>query len=203
MKRLIASVLLLGLLVTVQAQAAKPEAALEMVRDTAQQMLEALEANKAELEQDTSRLYELVREIVLPHFDFTTIARWVMGRHWRTASAEQRQAFTEAFRTLLVRTYAKALLEYSDQTLVYQPLQAPADTEEVTVRSEIRRSSGPAIPIHYELHYRDGAWKVYDVAIDGVSLVTNYRSSLGSQIDREGIDSVIQRLRERNAERGS
>lgn len=176
----------------------QPDRALELVRDTADRMLVELREHRSELESDPSLIYDLVSEIVLPHFDFESIARWVMGRYWRQASAEQRQRFTEEFRTLLVRTYARALLEYSGETLNYAPMQAAPDADDVTVRSEVQRTSGPAIPINYRLHHRDAGWKVYDVNVDGVSLVTNYRSSIGSQIGREGLDAVIDQLSERN-----
>lgn len=176
----------------------QPERALELIQDTAERMLVELREHRSELESDPGLIYDLVSEIVLPHFDFETIARWVMGRYWRQATPEQRQQFTEEFRTLLVRTYARALLEYSGETLSYAPLQAATDADDVTVRSAVQRASGPDIPINYRLHYRDDAWKVYDVNVDGVSLVTNYRSSLGSQIGREGLDAVIDQLSERN-----
>jgi phospholipid transport system substrate-binding protein len=180
------------------ALANEPDRALELVQDTADRMLVELRENRTELERDPGRIYDLVSEIVLPHFDFEAIARWVMGRYWRQATPEQRQRFTEEFRTLLVRTYARALLEYSGETLSYAPLQAAPDADDVTVRSEVLRPSGPVIPINYRLHHRDDAWKVYDVNVDGVSLVTNYRSSIGSQIGREGLDAVIDQLSERN-----
>lgn len=194
---LLAMALILSLAGT-PARANDPDRALELVQDTADRMLVELREHRTELEDDPGRIYDLVSEIVLPHFDFETIARWVMGRYWREATPEQRQRFTEEFRTLLVRTYARALLEYSGEILNYAPLQAAADADDVTVRSEVQRSSGPSIPINYRLHYRDDAWKVYDVNVDGVSLVTNYRSSLGSQINREGLDAVIDQLSERN-----
>lgn len=194
---LLAMALILSLAAT-PARANDPGRALELVQDTADRMLVELREHRTELENDPGRIYDLVSEIVLPHFDFETIARWVMGRYWREATPEQRQRFTEEFRTLLVRTYARALLEYSGEILNYAPLQAAADADDVTVRSEVQRSSGPSIPINYRLHYRDDAWKVYDVNVDGVSLVTNYRSSLGSQINREGLDAVIDQLSERN-----
>lgn len=197
MKRIILS-LLLGWLAVGNAWAANTADAQALVQNTAEQMIQALKAKRDEMQQNPDRIYDLVRDIVVPHFDFETIARWVLGRHWRSATPEQRRQFTEEFRNLMVRTYAKALLDYSDETLDYMPLQAPADAEEVTVRSEVERTQGPAIPINYELHYRNGAWLVYDVNIDGVSLVTNYRSSIGSQIGREGLEAVIAKLKERN-----
>lgn len=199
MKRLLPLVLSLFLAAgTAWAATAQPQDALKMVKQTADQMLTALRTHHDELQQHPDRIYDLVQKIVLPHFDFETISRWVLGKYWRRATPQQRQRFTDEFRTLLVRTYAKALLDYSDQKIVYKPLQAAANADDVTVRSEVQRNDGPPVPMNYELHYKSGAWKVYDVNIDGISLVTNYRSSLGSQIEREGLDAIISKLHQRN-----
>ncbi len=182
------------------AAASQPQDAQKLIEQTADQVISALQQHHDELQQHPDRIYDLVRKIVLPHFDFEAISRWVLGKYWRRASPHQRQRFTDEFRTLLVRTYAKALLDYSGQKIRYSPVQAASDAKDVTVRSEVQRSDGPAVPINYELHYKHGAWKVYDVNIDGVSLVTNYRSSLGSQIGREGLDAVISKLHQRNSQ---
>lgn len=185
------------------AATSKPQDALKMVENTANQMISALKQHHDELQQHPNRIYGLVQKIVLPHFDFEAISRWVLAKYWRRASQQQRQRFTDEFRTLLVRTYAKALLNYSGEKITYRPVQAATDAKDVTVRSEVHRSDGPAVPIDYQLHYKDGAWKVYDVNIDGVSLVTNYRSSLGSQIGREGLNAVIDKIHQRNTESSS
>lgn len=170
-----------------------------LVQDTSERMLEALRKNQETLKQHPSQIYDLVHKIVLPHFDFELMSRWVLGKYWRQATPEQRQRFTEEFRNLLVRTYANALLEYSNEKVKVLPMpRMPQDIKDVTVRTEIVPKNGAPIPIDYSMHLRDEAWKVYDVTIDGVSLVTNYRGTFADQIRREGMDAVIRDLSERN-----
>lgn len=192
----------LFILATVTAQAASPDAA-EVVKTTSQEVLERLEAEKAELEKNPGRIYELINKLVVPRFDFASMSRWVLGRDsWKSASEEQRQAFINEFRTLLVRTYAKALLEYSDEEIEYYPAQGNPDSNLVVVKTEVRQQSG-AIPIHYRMHLKDEEWKVVDVAVDGVSLVSTYRGSFASEIRKNGLDSLIAKIEERNKKLGS
>lgn len=174
----------------------------EVVQETSAQMIDALRKNSATLRQDSSRIYELVDQIVLPNFDFELMSRWVLGRAWQQATPEQRRRFTEEFRTLLVRTYAKALLEYSDEDIRVPPQPSAADGNEATIRTEVRPKSGQSIQINYSMHLNNDAWKVYDVTVDGVSLVTNYRGTFVSQIRSSGIDAVIADLQQRNARSG-
>ena len=171
-----------------------------VVENTAQQMQQALRANRQMLQADPGKIYGLVHQIVLPHFDFEVMSQWVLGKYWRQATPEQRNQFTGEFRTLLVRSYAGALLEYADDKITYPPAPAPAaDAQEATVRSTVQVKSGDPINIDYHLRFRNGDWKVYDVAVSGVSLVINYRSTFANQIRDGGMDAVIRDLRERNA----
>ncbi len=177
---------------------------IQIVQDTSNRMIDALKANRSELDSNPDVVYQLVDEIVLPYFDFETMSRWVVGKYWRDATPQQQERFVTEFRTLLVRTYAKALEEYSNETvrIPAQP-EPPADAKEVSVRSEIVPASGAPIPVNYSMHNRKGGWQVYDVVIDGISIVTNYRSSITDQIRKGGIDSAIAALAERNAAAGS
>ena len=188
MKRLVVACLIM-LMSAGFAWSASTQDALKMAEQTSSQMLEALNQNRAQLQQEPHRIYGLVENILLPHFDFETMARWVLGKYWRQADPAQQQQFTQEFRTLLVQTYAKALLEYSNEVIRFLPVQA-AQADDVSIRSEVQPKSGPAIPINYSMHVRGGEWKVYDVVIDGVSLITNYRNSLGGQVRTEGIAAV-------------
>ncbi len=169
-----------------------------LVQDTSEKMITVLQAEHAVIEAQPERLYELVADIVLPHFDFERMARWVLGKYWRQATPEQQQQFTMEFRTLLVRTYGTALFDYNDQTINYLPVHMADDTDKVNVRTEVLQPAGPAIPITYSLYLNEGAWKVYDVAVDGVSLVTNYRSSFAATINRSSIGALIDDLVARN-----
>lgn len=195
---------LFGLLtLTAVAAPVEPASPRDMVIDTSQKMIAALKKDKGLLKQNPQRIYDLVSEIVLPHFDFTTMSKWVLGKNWRTLSPEQQQRFTTEFRTLLVRTYAVSLAEYQDQKLNYLPLQAASGADDVTVRTEVLRGGGPAIPINYSMHNTANGWKVYDVIIDGVSLVVNYRTSFATQIREGGVDKLIEQLAARNQRTGT
>ncbi len=183
------------------AQAATQDAA-EVVKTTSEKVLDRLVAEKPTLEENPGRIYELINELVLPHFDFASMSRWVLGReNWRSASDDQRQAFIDEFQTLLVRTYAKALLEYSEEEVRYYPAQGNPNSNLVVVKTEVKQPSGTGvIPIHYRMHLKDGEWKVVDVAVDGVSLVSTYRGSFASEIRKNGLAALIAKIGERNAE---
>ncbi len=170
----------------------------QVVRDTTTRVLTALDDEVLGIRKDLPRLYELVNDTVLPHFDFQRMSRRVLGKHWRKADAGQRSRFTREFQVLLVRTYATALLEYSDQKIIYLPVRKGSRTSEAVIRTEVRPPGGMPIPIGYAMYDGDGDWKVYDVSIDGVSLVINYRASFNSQIRREGLDGLINKLAKRN-----
>jgi phospholipid transport system substrate-binding protein len=175
-------------------------AAQQLVIDTSSKVIERLKADRDKLQAEPSLIYPLVEDLVLPHFDFERMSIWVLGKNWRKADAAQQAKFTEEFRTLLVRTYAKALLEYTDQSVNYLPFHAETGAKRVTVRTEVSQPGGLPIPIHYSMYLnKAGAWKVYDISVDGVSLVTNYRSSFASEIRRGGIDKLLERLVAMNA----
>jgi phospholipid transport system substrate-binding protein len=197
MKKAIACGLLLLMLVSGALwAAAKPPQ--EVIQDTSARMLSALRQNYAALKQDSSQIYGLVDKIVLPNFDFELMSRWVLGRAWQQASPEQRRRFTDEFRTLLVRTYAKALLEYANEEVRVLPQPGAAEGNDTTVKTEVRLKAGQPIQINYSMHLGNDAWKVYDVTVDGVSLVTNYRGTFATQIRDSGLDAVIADLRQRN-----
>ena len=198
MKKAIACSLLLLILVSGSLwAAAKPPQ--EVVQDTSARMLSALRQNYTALKQDSSQIYGLVDQIVLPNFDFELMSRWVLGRAWQQATPEQRRRFTEEFRTLLVRTYAKALLEYANEEVRVLPQPGVADNSEATVKTEVRLKVGQPIQINYSMHFGNDVWKVYDVTVDGVSLVTNYRGTFTTQIRDNGLDAVIADLQQRNS----
>ena len=170
-----------------------------LVRETTEEVLKLLREDGEQIKDDPQAISELIREEVLPHFDFELMSRLVLARNWRGASEEQRQRFVDEFRQLLVRTYGSSLSKYSGQEVRYPPMQSSgADDDRVTVQTEILQSGGPSIPLDYRLHRTDSGWKVYDVTVDGASLVLNYRSQFASEISRQGLDGLIQRLAERN-----
>ena len=196
---LLASILLLSVAGIVRAEVA-PE---ELVRKTTDQILTEIKARRDVYAKDYAKLYKMADEKVLLHFDFRRMSQWVLGRSWKEATPVQRDGFTAEFRDLLVGTYSQALLNYTDQEIAYLPVQRkPADTE-VTVKTEVKQSGGqPNIPIHYSFYKnKDGAWKVYDISIEGVSLVTNYRSVYATKIREKGVDTLIADIAENNKQK--
>ncbi len=184
----------------------------QVVRHTAETVLSEVGARKAELEASPSLIYPLVERTVVPRFDFESMTRSAMGRFWRQATPQQQQRLIVEFRELLVRTYATALLGYSGQQIEYPPMRSQENATSVTVPTRITNSGGPPIPISYRLKSRDeGNWLVYDVVIDNVSLVTNYRSSFariiaeGAATEKDrakrmsaGIENLIRSLADKN-----
>ena len=195
--RKILTAVTLGLWLTV-AQAMEPD---ELVRQTTEQVLEAVEKRQAEIKQNPDVVYQIAHEIALPHFDFELMSRLVLGRHWKEASEAQQSAFVDNFRQLLLRTYGTSLSAYSGQKIVVLPIQGDTSKGRATVRSEILQDNGPKIPLAYQLRRGKDGWKVFDVVIDGLSLVQNYRSSFAAEIQRYGIDGLVERLEQRNREK--
>ncbi len=171
-----------------------------LVHNTAEKILTSLRAEREVVTKDNKRVYELVDNIIFTHFDFNKMAAWVLGKHWRTAKPEQKEQFTQQFKILLVRTYAKALVDNMDRTITYQPLHAKDGADDVTVHTEIPQDGGFPLPINYSMYLKDNAWLVYDVDIDGISMVKNYRTTFGAEINKGDIDALIKKLKERNTE---
>jgi len=184
----------IGFLAAVAGGAARAEVTPEnLVHSTADVILAEIKKNRDLYAKNYDRLYKMAEEKVLPHFDFRRMAQWVLGRNWKEATPEQRDRFVAEFRDLLVATYSTALLSYKDQEIVYLPVPfKPTDTEAL-VKTEVKQGRGqPNIPIHYDFYKnKDGAWKVYDIKIDGVSIVVNYRSVYASKIREKGLDALI------------
>ncbi|MGA1562437.1 MAG: MlaC/ttg2D family ABC transporter substrate-binding protein [Gammaproteobacteria bacterium] len=175
----------------------------QMIQGVTDRVLQRLKAEKTELDAHPERVYafanELADEFILPHYDFEGMSRWILGRNWRSANEDQRVRFQDEFRHMLINTYATALLSYSDQEIVFLPYRAdPNDDQRAQVRAEFRPSGSPAIPIIYSLHRAGDGWKVYDVAIDGISLVTTYRSGYATEIRNHGIDGLLQKMADKN-----
>ena len=164
-----------------------------------EKVLAMITENKQRWEDDPEYRKEQIDTLFLPNMDFRAMSKLVLGGNWRKMNDEQRDRFVEGFKSLLVRTYAKSLAQYSDEEVRYLPFREGRDPEKrALVRSEVVRSSGPSIPVNYRLRYKpsDG-WKIYDLDIEGISLVTNYRTSMRRNIASKGIDRVIQSLEER------
>ena len=162
-------------------------------------VLQAMRSKGLDLSKRPECLYAIIHELILPHFNFRRMSGWVLGRHWRSATEAQKDRFAKAFQNLLVRTYSRALIDYRDKSINFITSRKRSE-EDVTVRAEISQSGGPKIPVSYEMSLTDGMWKVYDIAVNGVSLVINYRSEFNQEIQRNGIDGLIRKLNEHNTE---
>lgn len=190
---------LLGLTLVFSVAVQAVEEPQQLVQSTSDQVLARLKKDHDKLQKNPELIYPLVEDLVLPHFDFTKMSQWVLAVNWRNASDDQKARFTDQFRTLLVRTYAKALLEYTDQKINYLPFHAEGDAKTVIVRTEIVQPGGQNIPVYYSLYRKGDAWKVYDISIDGASLVNNYRTSFAEEIRQGGLDKLIANLAEKNS----
>lgn len=170
-----------------------------LVKASSDKMMQSLRDNKAQLEADPDFIYGLVTDVLMPHFDFEKMSKLALGKNWRGLSEAQQVRFTEEFRLLLIRTYSTAMLEYSDQEIRFLPFRDDVKTKRVQVGMDIIQTGGPAIPMSLSLYQnKNDVWKVYDVKIDGISLVTNYRSTFATEIRNDGIDNLIKRLASKN-----
>ena len=184
------------LLITLPAMAAiGPE---QLIRQTSTSVMTEIRANIDTYKNDPKKVYELVNARVLPHFDFGAMADLALGKYKDRVNAEQRSVIVTEFRLLLVRTYSSALVEYNDQELIYLPTDGTEVEDMVTVRTKYNQSGEIPITIDYSLRLGDDGWKVFDVSVDEVSLVTNYHSSFARAITRNGVDGLIKTLQSLN-----
>jgi phospholipid transport system substrate-binding protein len=169
-----------------------------MVKRVSQDMLATIKGDPLIQAGNEARIREVIEVKLIPHFDFPRMTALAMGKNWRAATPEQQQRLADEFKTLLVRTYSGALTKYRDETIDYKPLRMnPSDTD-VTVRTVVVKSGGQPIQIDYSLTKGADGWKVFDVVIGGVSLVTNYRDEFNSQVQNGGADGLIKTLSDRN-----
>ncbi|MGM0678730.1 MAG: MlaC/ttg2D family ABC transporter substrate-binding protein [Pseudomonadota bacterium] len=183
-----------------------PDQARQLLEQVAQEMIQTTTQRRDEIRQNPKVVEDLVEELLLPHIDMITASRWVLGKHWRRASKEQKISFMKHFRGMLLRFYATALADYLndntvDENLIrFQPVRAQAGSEDVTVRSHVHPPSGQPVPVNYNMHLTRKGWKVYDISVEGVSVITTYRNSFNDEIRRNGLDKLIARLAERDSE---
>ena len=171
---------------------------LELVRETSEKLLQELRDQRGNKQSTPDELHSLIEQIVLPHFDFERMARLAVGKYWRRASPSQRKRFVEEFQKMLIRTYASSIAKYVDAQIDYLPLRRSTSKKSAMVRAEIVPPDGHPIEVSYSLYLRGEEWKVYDVIVDGVSLVTNYRSTFSREISDSGFDALINKIAQRN-----
>ena len=183
-----------------ESQSFKPET---IIKNTTEQVLERVARDKEALKENPGEMFRLVSDLIFPHFDFGVMSHFVIGKNWKELTDEKRQEFMNQFRKLLVRTYASALLEFSDQKISYVPDDGGVQAKTAKVLQQIETGTGDPMLISYRLHNRKVDWKVFDVSVSGVSLVKTYRGSFKSIIETQGLDQLIISLKEKNEKFGN
>jgi len=187
-----------------QAEPSASEDPQRLVADTIDQLIDRLMENSDEIHQDSSIAYRISDELVAPHIDFPRVTRLVIGKYWQAASKQQRDALISEVQSLLIRSYVTAMTSYADQIVAkkdrisYLPSRYKSGDKKASVRANITLDSGQAVEVQYQLYNGEGKWRIYDIVIEGVSLAITYRTSFGEQIKRDGLDSLIAQLSERN-----
>ena len=177
------------------AQTLAPDA---LARSVTDEVLAVIRADKDIQSGNQKKVIDLVEAKVLPHFSFPRMTQLAMGRNWRTATPEQQKRLITEFRALLVRTYTTAFTQYKNQTIDYKPVRMAAGDTDVVVQSQIKQQSGPPIAVDYSMEKTDNGWKVYNLKIEGVSLIENYRNTFNNEVQKHGVDGLINTLAERN-----
>ena len=170
----------------------------ELVKRTAEDVLATVKSDADIQAGNQDKIFALAEEKIVPNFNFDKVSRLVLGKNWTKATPEQKTAFQAEFRTLLIRTYATALSKYKNQTIEYKPLRMAEGANTVSVKTAIVQPGGQPIAVDYSLEKKADTWKVYDIVIEGVSLVTNYRSQFAQEIRQNGLDSLIKKLGDKN-----
>jgi phospholipid transport system substrate-binding protein len=202
--KLAVATLALGALATGPTAHAEPERSPEQViRDASELTMEAIENRRDELKADRQALFELIDEILLPRWDRNYTGQLVMGRYWRDATREQRDAFITGLYRKLLDSYGEGLLQYDASKLRIIGTRGNPEEGRVMVDSEVRLDDGTPVPISYRLRIHEGSWKVYDVVVEGISYVTNYRNQYASEFRSKGIERVLEELKVKDGDSGS
>jgi phospholipid transport system substrate-binding protein len=169
-----------------------------MAKRVTQDVIATIKADPKVQAGDPARVREVIETKLLPNFDFDRMTALAMGRNWNRATPEQKKQLVDQFRTLLVRTYSGALTQYRDQTIEVKPLRAEAGATDVVVRTEVIRQGQAPVQIDYGMGKTDAGWKVFDVIVGGVSLVTNYRDEFNEQVRAGGVEGLLKALADKN-----
>jgi phospholipid transport system substrate-binding protein len=168
-----------------------PQALMEQV---SQDLLRDLDANRAAYQKDPARLRGLVDQYLLPNFDTEFAARRVLGKHWTTATPEQRRRFVDAFVGSLMGDYGDAIIEFTGDRLKILPFRGDPAATSATIRTLVKRDDGTEVPVNYTLRATPAGWKAWDVTVEGISYVKNFQNDFGTEINEKGLDHLIERL---------
>ncbi|WP_292995593.1 phospholipid-binding protein MlaC [Nitrosomonas sp.] len=170
-----------------------------LVDKTVKEVIEIIQKDEALKNGDRDKMHDLIETKILPHFNFSRMTQLAMGQHWSKAAPEQQNKLVNEFRTLLVRTYSNALTSYNKETINVNPIKQLGDQVETTVRTVVIQGNGKEpVPIDYSMEKKPDGWKVYDVTVAGVSLVTNYRGTFNSQVRKGGVEGLLKALTDKN-----
>lgn len=194
MKKIIALIFATLVAATAQAQ----ETPDVLIKQVTEDVLEIVRNDKDIQSGNTQKAIDLVDKKVLPHFDFLHMTALALGKDWRKATPQQQQQLTAEFKTLLVRTYSNALTGYKNQKVVYKPFKMNAGETDVLVRTEVLQPGSKAVQLDYSLEKKESGWKVYDVTVAGISLVTNYRDQFAQEVRNGGVDGLIATVAAKN-----
>jgi phospholipid transport system substrate-binding protein len=193
------SLLLTGLFLFVPLAGAQELGPEELVKKLTSDVMTTIKTDKDLAAGDKQKALKLAEEKILPHIDFEEATRLAVGRAWRDATPEQRKKLVDEFRSMLVRTYSNALDGYQGQEMKVLPSRNKGGDSEATVRNQFTRAGGKPVPIDYQMRKTDSGWKIYDISVEGISLVLTYRSEFDQVVKQEGIDGLIKRLSQKNA----
>ena len=179
-------------------QAAPAESPSEVLERSTMQVIDILENDLELLRAEPDRVYKIVDEYILPYLDEVTMAKLALGKNWRKASKKQKREFVIAFRDLLIRTYAKSLLEFGGQRFNFTPTHVAADVVKTTVKAEVLQPNGPSVPLVYRMRVKKDTWKIYDIKVGGISLVTSYRGTFTQEVRKSGLDGLLSYMQDNN-----
>jgi phospholipid transport system substrate-binding protein len=185
------------------APSAPPAGPQEVMQRVSDGLMRVLREDRGRLETDPGYVHRLVDELFLPNVDFDRVASLVLGPFWRDASAQQREGFRREFKAMLIHTYASALNKLSEWEIRYPPMHLKPGQRDLVVPTEILRDGAPPVEVSYRMAFDGARWRAYDVSVEGVSLLTNYRSTFVRMARQKGLDGLIQDLAQRNATRGA
>lgn len=173
----------------------------QVIQDLSDRLHRVLDGNGEQLKSDPAYVYRLANEVLVPHVDFARVSSLVLGKHWRRATAEERVAFAREFRRLLVRTYSTAFHEFNAWEVRHQALRMQPGDQDVSVQTQVLRPGALPVSVDYRMHLKEGKWMAYDVKIEGISLITNYRSGFSRDMRKGGMAHLIQRITDLNERR--
>jgi phospholipid transport system substrate-binding protein len=175
----------------------------EIIATAANSIAGELKGRKDYLSDNRDELYVLINEILVPHFDMRYAGRLALGKHWKPATKEQRDRFIDAFYEFLLQSYSNAVLKFNEDTITVYPVEVAADDKRTAVRTDMRMDDGSRVPVNYSMRKSSAGWRVYDVRIEGVSYIQNYRNQFNAEISALGIEAVIERLQLETSKSGA